>query len=597
MAGKAGVATQGSRGAWMGGSRGPVWRRELKVWRGTPMKPLCTLLLVTLLVVSAGCGEQKPPANVGEKGARWIKDAEAGNPEAEFNLGLVYLQGDGTRKDAAKAAAWFERSALQGYAEAQFRLGRMYARGEGVSTDPAKSFGWIERAAGQGYAEAQFDLAGMYARGEGVLPDPAKAVEWMEKAAAQGHAKAQGFLGWMYSEGEGVARNVATAVDWYQKAAAQGDAEAQFHLAGMYARGEGVPTNAATAVDWYQKAAAQGYVEAENRLAEMYYLGGSVPEDAAKAVEWAEKAAAQGNAKAQFLLSFMYLNGDGTAKDPVLAYGWSKLAARGGETETAAFEELRARLTPAERAEGKRLASGWTPGMVLARESGSAAGGQSTSGKGREDAPDQRATGTGFVVSGAGHILATLHLVEGCTRVRISGREGAVKLVAIDRANDLALLQIAGETKDFARFAPNPFKLKQGAAIFVSFYPREPGVSSGGSLSPGVVSALTGLGNRTSQIQITAPVQPGSSGSPVIDKKGRVIGVVSMKFRDLKTALAERTLPQDVNFAVNAQAVKSFLDLYKVPYATGASYFASTKSTSDLAEEARKWTLLLECWK
>jgi len=70
-----------------------------------------------------------------------------------------------------------------------------------------------------------------------------------------------------------------------------------------------------------------------------------------------------------------------------------------------------------------------------------------------------------------------------------------------------------------------------------------------------------------------------------------------MKFRDLKTALAERTLPQDVNFAVNAQAVKSFLDLYKVPYATGASYFASTKSTSDLAEEARKWTLLLECWK
>ena len=581
----------------MVGNRGVAWKWELKAWRGTLMKPLYALMLITFLIGPAGCGEQGPPANVGEKGARWIKDAEAGKPEAEFNLGLVYLQGDGTPKDAARAASWFEKSARQGYAEAQFRLGRMYARGEGVRTDPAKAFGWIEKAADQGHAEAQFDLAGMYARGEGVLTDPAKAVEWVEKAAAQGHAKAQGFLGWMYSEGEGVPKNAAVAVEWYQKAAAQGDAEAQFHLAGMYARGEGVPKNAAVAIAWYHKAAAQGFVEAENRLADMYYLGGSVPEDAVRAVEWAEKAAAQGDAKAQFLLSFIYLNGDGTAKDLVLAYAWSKLAARGGETEKAAFDELRARLTPAERAEGKRLASSWTPGMVLVRESVAGEGGQAEPREGTADASDRRATGTGFVVSGASHILTTLHVVEGCTKLRISGREGTVKLLGIDRDNDLALLQIAGQTKDFARFPPNPPKLKQGAAIVVSSYPPEPRVSSGGNLTPGVVSGLTGLGNRTSQIQITAPIQPGSSGSPVIDKKGRVIGVVSIKFRDLKTAFAESTLPQEVNFAVNAQTVKSFLDLYKVPYTTGASYFAGTKSTSDLAEEARKWTVLVECWK
>ncbi|HVO82841.1 MAG TPA: trypsin-like peptidase domain-containing protein [Syntrophobacteria bacterium] len=562
------------------------------------MKPLCTLMLITLLLVSAGCGEQKPPADAGVKGARWLKDAEAGNPEAEFNLALVYLQGDGIPRDAAKAAAWLEKSALQGYAQAQFRLARMYARGEGVPTDPAKAVEWMEKAAGQGHAEAQFDLAGMYARGEGVPTDPAKAVEWMERAGSQGHAKAEGFLGWMYMEGEGVPRNVAKAVEWYQKAAAQGDAEAQFHLAGMYAGGEGVPKNAAAAMEWYQKAATQGYVEAENRLAEMYYLGDSVPEDAAKAVEWAEKAAAQGDAKAQFLLSLMYLNGDGTAKDLVLAYAWCKLAAaRGGETEKAAFDELRARLTRAERAEGKGLASNWTPGTVLAREGGPAEGDQSQSGKGADDAPDQRVTGTGFVVSGAGHILTTFHLVEGCTKIRVSGRDGAVKLLAIDRSNDLALLQIAGGTKDFARFAPNSSKLKQDADIVVSCYPRQPAVSSEGDLVPGVVNALAGLESRTSRIQVTAPLQPGSSGSPVIDKKGRVIGVVSMKFRDLRTALADRTLPPDVNLAVSARTVQSFLELYKVPYTTDAGYFASTKSTSVLAAEARKWTVLVECWK
>ena len=293
----------------------------------------------------------------------------------------------------------------------------------------------------------------------------------------------------------------------------------------------------------------------------------------------------------------MYLNGDGTAKDLVLAYAWCRLAAaRGGEMENAAFAELRARLTPAEREEGKRLASNWSPGMVLARESLGALGGQSESGKGTDGAPDQRATANGFVVSEAGHILTTLHIIEGCTELRIFGREGVAKLVAIDRINDLALLQIAGQTKDFARFAPNPSKLKQGAAIVV-YSPQESRLSSGGNLSPGVVSALTGLGDQTGQIQITASLQPGSSGSPVIDKNGRVVGVVSVKFRDLKTALAGGLLTQDVNFAVNAQTVKSFLDLYKVPYTTGASYFASAKSTSDSPEEGRKWTVLVECWR
>jgi hypothetical protein len=73
-----------------------------------------------------------------------------------------------------------------------------------------------------------------------------------------------------------------------------------------------------------------------------------------------------------------------------------------------------------------------------------------------------------------------------------------------------------------------------------------------------------------------------------------VVGVAVMRGRHFlhimrcARSLAEGTLPQEVNFAVNAQAVKSFLDLYKVPCTTGASYFTSKKSSFDLAEEARK---------
>ena len=121
-------------------------------------------------------------------------------------------------------------------------------------------------------------------------------------------------------------------------------------------------------------------------------------------------------------------------------------------------------------------------------------------------------------------------------------------------------------------------------------------LSSGGNLTPGVVSALTGLGNNTNQIQITAPIQPGSSGSPVLNKKGEVVGVVSMKLSDAKMAKATGQIGQNMNFAVSGQTLKSFLDAHKVAYATGGFMFFN-KSTADLADEAKKWTTVVECWK
>lgn len=294
----------------------------------------------------------------------------------------------------------------------------------------------------------------------------------------------------------------------------------------------------------------------------------------------------------------MYLLGEGVAKDKVLGYAWANLsAARGSEPSKLIRDIFEHGLTLAERAEGQRLASNWKPGTILARESLPAIGGRSKAGKGTAGAPMQGGTGTGFVVSGSGHILTSLRVVDGCTKLRISGRKGVAKLLVTDRVNDLALLQIPGETKDFARLIPDPSKLRQGEDIVVHGYPLNAVRSSGGNLSPGVVSAMPGLGNNTNRIQITAPIQPGSSGSPVIDKKGHVVGMVSMKLLELKTAIATGSLPQNVNFAVNAQTLRSFLDAHKVPYKTGSRFFVSEKSTADLAEEARKWTVIVECLK
>jgi S1-C subfamily serine protease len=171
-----------------------------------------------------------------------------------------------------------------------------------------------------------------------------------------------------------------------------------------------------------------------------------------------------------------------------------------------------------------------------------------------------------------------------------------VKVNTSDVVNDLTLLQIPGTVNDTAAINADPAKLRQGDDIVVFGFPLNSVLSSGGNLTPGIISALTGLGNNTSQIQITAPIQPGSSGSPVLNKKGEVVGVVSMKLSDSKMAKATGQVGQNVNFAVSGQTLKSFLDAHKIEYSKG-SFMPFDKSTADLADEAKKWTTVVECWK
>ena len=87
------------------------------------------------------------------------------------------------------------QAAERGDATAQFNLGVMYANGEGVPQDDAEAVQWYRLAAEQGHAEAQGTLGAMYATGRGVPQDDVEAVQWFRLAAEQGHASSQGALG------------------------------------------------------------------------------------------------------------------------------------------------------------------------------------------------------------------------------------------------------------------------------------------------------------------------------------------------------------------------------------------------------------------
>ena len=74
----------------------------------------------------------------------------AGDAEAQYNLGLLYAQGDSLPQDAGRAAVWYRKAAEQGLAEARYSLGVLYHQGNGVPKDAGQAASWVRKAAEQG---------------------------------------------------------------------------------------------------------------------------------------------------------------------------------------------------------------------------------------------------------------------------------------------------------------------------------------------------------------------------------------------------------------------------------------------------------------
>jgi uncharacterized protein len=80
----------------------------------------------------------------------WRTLAEQGDPIAQFNLGLLYLDGHGVPQSSAEAANWFRRAAEQDYPQAQHNLGAMYGSGQGVKRDYVQAYKWLNLCAAKG---------------------------------------------------------------------------------------------------------------------------------------------------------------------------------------------------------------------------------------------------------------------------------------------------------------------------------------------------------------------------------------------------------------------------------------------------------------
>lgn len=200
--------------------------------------------------------------------------------------------------------------------------------------------------------------------------------------------------------------------------------------------------------------------------------------------------------------------------------------------------------------------------------------------------------GTGFFVAKDGKALTNAHVVDRCHEmfVGFDGQQATARVVARDNDNDLALLA----TDLHPASAPNwRLSIRQGEEIVVYGYPLAGVLATGGNVAVGNVTALAGLGNDSRFLQISAPVQPGNSGGPLLDRSGNVVGIVVAKLDALGIAAATGDIPQNVNFAIKASVAAAFLDAHGVMHAEGES--SPALSTPDIAERAKGLTMQVAC--
>ena len=203
--------------------------------------------------------------------------------------------------------------------------------------------------------------------------------------------------------------------------------------------------------------------------------------------------------------------------------------------------------------------------------------------------------GTGFLVSTNGHVVTNQHVVEGCVgdiQGSLTGEAPVtLRVVSSDETNDLALLQAPGTFKDIAVIKDKA--VRSGDSVVAIGYPFHGLLTSDFTVTTGIVSSLSGILNDTRFLQISAAVQPGNSGGPLLASSGDVVGVVAAKLNVLKFVKATGNIPENINFAIKTGALRDFLDNSAVSYQTAES--RTELKTADIAHNARAFTLLVSC--
>jgi S1-C subfamily serine protease len=203
-------------------------------------------------------------------------------------------------------------------------------------------------------------------------------------------------------------------------------------------------------------------------------------------------------------------------------------------------------------------------------------------------AAPKSSSGSAFRI-GTGQFVTNHHVIDGCTTLKIDGNSGG-RVVASDPARDLALVSIANDRGEVANIRTTRIQLNE--TVTAAGFPLD-GTFTGIAITNGTISRLSGLRGDTGEVQISAPVQPGNSGGPLLDVAGNVIAVVSSRLDALKMVSKGGVIPQNVNFAIAGNALRGFLDAKNINYKEVGN--ERELPGVQIAARASAFTVLVEC--
>jgi S1-C subfamily serine protease len=213
----------------------------------------------------------------------------------------------------------------------------------------------------------------------------------------------------------------------------------------------------------------------------------------------------------------------------------------------------------------------------------------------RRTGPD--ASGSGFIVTDDGYVVTNRHVVNGCQSiaVRVDSTNGfKAHVVALHPRDDLAVIRADARFDATAAFRMGA-SIRPGDDVVAVGFPLAGLLADEPSVTTGSVSALAGIHNDPAILQMSAPVQQGSSGGPLFDASGNIVGVVVTKLNARIVAEETGDLPQNVNFALKGEVARTFLDELTVRYRSAPS--TTRLTNADVGDIGRRVTVMVECYR
>lgn len=171
-------------------------------------------------------------------------------------------------------------------------------------------------------------------------------------------------------------------------------------------------------------------------------------------------------------------------------------------------------------------------------------------------------SGTGFALN-SGHVVTNYHVIDGAKNIVVKGVKGDfttayhADVVASDKTNDLAILKI--NDSEFKGFGAVPYRIRSsmvdvGAYVWTLGYPMTAVMGDEIKYTDGKINSKSGIQGDLSVYQISIPIQPGNSGSPVFDKSGYVVGIASSGLN------REVFNSENVNYAIKSSYLRMLIE-------------------------------------